>query len=99
MGLPIEVDRDTIADVCRRHGMVWLAFFGSVIHDDFGPDSNVDVLVRFGPARVPGLLALAEMQFELADVLGHKADRRTPEDLSEHFRHSAVAEAVTQYVA
>jgi predicted nucleotidyltransferase len=99
VSLPIEVDRDTIAGFCRRHGIVWLAFFGSVIHDDFGPDSDVDVLVQFDPTRIPGLLALAEMEFELADLLGRKADLRTPEDLSEYFRDKVVAEAVTQYVA
>ena len=99
MGLPIAVDTTQIADFCRRHHIRYLGFFGSVIHDEFGPDSDVDVLVRFDPEHIPGLLGLAEMEFELSDLLGRKADLRTPEDLSRYFRDKVVAEAVTQYVA
>jgi len=99
MSLPIDVDSAQIAEFCRRNGIVWLAFFGSVIHDDFGPESDVDVLVRFDPEHIPGLLGLAEMEFELSDLIGRKADLRTPEDLSEYFRDRVVSEAVTQYVA
>ncbi|MBM3474211.1 MAG: nucleotidyltransferase family protein [Armatimonadetes bacterium] len=99
MSLPIEVDHDRLADFCRRHHIRYLGFFGSVIHDDFGPESDVDVLVRFDAEHIPGLLALAEMEFELSDLLGRKADLRTPEDLSQYFRDKVVAEAATQYVA
>ena len=40
---------------CRRHHIHKLALFGSVLRDDFGPDSDVDVLVEFEPGHVPGL--------------------------------------------
>ncbi len=99
VSLPIEMDTDRLTDFCRRHHIRYLGFFGSVIHGDFGPESDVDVLVEFDRQHIPGLLALAEMEFELSDLLGRRADLRTPEDLSEYFREKVVSEAVTQYVA
>ena len=99
MSLPNEVDRDRLADFCRRHHIRYLGFFGSVIHDDFGPDSDVDVLVRFEEGQTPSLFGIVDMEFELSELLGRKADLRTPEDLSRYFRDRVIAEAVTQYVA
>jgi len=83
--LPIAIERERVAEFCRRHHIRWLALFGSVLRDDFGPDSDVDVLVRFEP------------EGELTEMLGRKADLRTPEDLSRHFRDRVLSEAVVQY--
>ncbi|MBU0606661.1 MAG: nucleotidyltransferase domain-containing protein [Armatimonadetes bacterium] len=47
MPLAIHINRDQVAEVCRRHGIRRLSLFGSVLRDDFGPDSDVDVLVEF----------------------------------------------------
>ena len=55
MPAAIEVDRERIAEFCRRHHIRRLALFGSVLRDDFTPDSDVDVLVEFEPEHVPGL--------------------------------------------
>ena len=55
MPLPFEVDQKKIAEYCRKHSIARLAFFGSVLTSDFGPDSDVDVLVEFEPGHVPGL--------------------------------------------
>ncbi len=51
----INIDHDKIAEFCRRHHIRRLALFGSVLRDDFGPESDVDVLVEFEPGHVPGL--------------------------------------------
>jgi predicted nucleotidyltransferase len=51
----IMLDRTKLADFCRKHHIRKLAFFGSVLRDDFGPDSDVDVLVEFEPGFIPGL--------------------------------------------
>ena len=99
MGLPIAVDTAQIADFCRRNGIVWFAFFGSVLRGDFGPDSDVDVLVRFDPERIPGFFGLARIERELAGVLGRQVDLRLPEELSRYFRDEVLAEAVVQYAA
>ena len=95
----IPVPHDAIADFCRRHGIRRLAFFGSVLRDDFTPESDVDVLVEYEPERLPGLLGMAGQEIELSKLLGRKADLRTPEDLSRYFRAEVLAEAKTEYVA
>ena len=73
--------------------------FGSVLRDDFRPDSDVDVLVDFEPGQEPGLIALANMELELSELIGRKADLRTPEDLSRYFREKVVSTAEVQYAA
>jgi predicted nucleotidyltransferase len=92
----IPVDRARIADFCRRHYIRKLAFFGSVLRDDFSPDSDVDVLVEFEPDHIPGL-AFFGMELELAAILGRRADLNTPQFLSPAFRRQALEEAEVQY--
>jgi predicted nucleotidyltransferase len=94
----IALDGSKIADFCRRHHIRKLAFFGSVLRDDFGPDSDVDVLVEFEPAHVPGLAFFA-MERELSEILGRKADLNTPNFLGRHLRDRVMREAEVQYVA
>jgi len=70
----IDVDNERIAAFCRKHHIVKLAFFGSVLRDDFRPDSDVDVLVWFDPGHIPSLFGIAGMEIELTDILGRKVD-------------------------
>ena len=96
----IAVDRERIAAFCRKHHIRKLAFFGSVLRDDFRPDSDVDVLVEFEPGHVPGFIRLASMEFELSELLGGRTvDMGPPEDLSRYFRDEVVAAAEIQYAA
>ena len=92
----IEIPADRIADFCRRHHIRRLALFGSVLRDDFQPDSDVDVLVEFKAGRSPGL-AFFGMEEELSELLGRKAELHTPNFLSRYFRDKVQAEAETQY--
>jgi predicted nucleotidyltransferase len=92
----ISVDSNVVADFCRRHRIRKLAFFGSVLRNDFGPESDVDVLVEFEPGHVPGL-AFLSMEEELSKILGRKVDLNTPGFLSPYFRDQVVAEAEVQY--
>ncbi len=93
------IDKDKIREFCERHYIRRLAIFGSALRDDFGPDSDVDVLVDFMPGHTPGFFKLFEMEEELSGLLGgHKIDIRTPEDLSRYFRDKVVATAQVQYV-
>jgi hypothetical protein len=96
--IKIEIPKDEIAEFCRRHHIVKLSFFGSVLRDDFGPESDVDVLVEFDPAHIPGLMRFVGMEMKLSEILGRKADLNTPQDLSKYFRNKALAEAQVQYV-
>jgi len=92
----ISLDNAQIAEFCRRHHIRRLAFFGSVLREDFGPDSDVDVLVEFEPGHVPGL-AFMTMERELSEILGRKVDLNTPGFLSPYYRDRVLAEAEVQY--
>lgn len=94
----IAIDREAIADFCRRHQVRRLALFGSVLRDDFTPDSDVDVLVEFEPGHTPGL-AFFGMQREFSEILGRKVDLNTPQDLSRYIREAVLADAEVLYDA
>lgn len=99
MNRQAPVSKAALATFCREHGITRLAIFGSALRDDFGPDSDVDLLVEFQPDRIPGLLGIAGMEMELSELFdGRKVDMRTPEDLSPYFRQDVLAVAEDQYV-
>ena len=98
MAAKIAPDKERIAEFCRRNHIVRLAFFGSVLRDDFSPESDVDVLVEFEEGHVPGLAFFA-METELAEIIGHKVDLNTPQFLSPYFRNEILAHAEVQYAA
>ncbi len=94
----ISLPKRKLAAFCRQKNIVKLALFGSVLRDDFGSDSDLDVLVEFAKGHVPGFLRLASMERELSRLLGgRKVDMRTPQDLSPYFRDKVVAGAEVQY--
>ena len=94
----IAVPRDEIAAVCRRYHIRTLALFGSVLREDFAPDSDVDVLVEFEPGRTPGFFTIARIARELSPLLGgREVDLRTPQDLSRYFRDEVVNSAIAVY--
>jgi len=94
----IELPQDKIASFCKKHHIRKLALFGSVLRDDLGPGSDIDILVEFEPGKVPSFFRLFDMEEELSAILGgRKVDIRTPEDLSRYFRDRVLAAAVVQY--
>jgi hypothetical protein len=97
MPIAIAADRQAIVDFCRRRQIRKLALFGSVLREDFRPDSDVDVLVEFQPGARVGLIRLAGMERELSRILGRKADIRTPGDLSPYFRDDVMCSAEVLY--
>lgn len=93
------VPDDQIAQFCKRHHIRRLALFGSVLRDDFGPDSDIDVLVEFESGHVPGLITLAGIEHELSEFLGgRKVDINTLLTLSRYFRDEVLREAEVMYV-
>lgn len=98
MPIHIAIDKEKIAAFCKENHICRLALFGSVLREDFGSDSDVDVLVEFEPGRVPGL-AFFRMQEEISGIIGRKVDLNTAEDLSKYFRDEVLAEAEVQYDA
>jgi predicted nucleotidyltransferase len=97
MPVQIEIPQEAIAAFCRQHNIRRLSLFGSVLRDDFRPDSDVDVLVEFEAGAVVGLFDIARMERELSPLFGRKVDLRTPGDLSRYFRDSVLAMAEVQY--
>ena len=98
MTVQIEIHEEQIAAFCRANRIRKLWLFGSVLNDDFGPESDVDVLVEFEPGAKVGFLDMASMQIELTGLLGRRVDLRTPAEISRHFRQEVMDAAELQYV-
>jgi uncharacterized protein len=94
----IEIPRRELAEFCRRNRIRKMSFFGSILRDDFRPQSDVDVLVEFEPGARTGLKFFS-MQEELSEILGRKVDLNTLGFLSKDFREQVLAEAEVQYDA
>ena len=94
----VSISQERLVEFCRANGIVRLAIFGSALRDNFGPESDIDVLVEFAPGRAPGLLGIAGMEIDLSALFGgRKVDLRTPEDLSRYFRQEVLDMAEIQY--
>jgi uncharacterized protein len=94
----ISISAEKIADVCRRHRIRWLALFGSVLRDDFRPDSDIDVLVEFEPEQRYTYFTLAEVEEDLSAVLGRKVDLHVPKSLHPFLRDKVLRQAEAVYV-
>ena len=95
----ISVDRDAISAFCRRQHIARLALFGSVLRDDFSPDSDVDVLVEFQAGHVPGL-NFVSIEREFSRLLnGRRVDMVTPKFLNPRIRDQVLRSAEPLYVA
>ena len=94
----IDIPTERIAEFCRQNRIRRLALFGSVLRDDFGPASDVDVLVEFEPGTRVGLRFFG-LEIELSEILGRKVDLNTPGFISDHYRDEVLAEAEVQYDA
>lgn len=98
MNPQVSVSIVALTAFCQENGIRRLAVFGSALRDDFGPASDIDLLVEFEPDRIPGLLGVAGMEMELSVLLaGRKVDLRTAEDLSPYFRQDVLDRAEVQY--
>ena len=96
--LPIDIPAQAIADFCRRNHIRTLSLFGSVLRDDFRPDSDVDVLVEFEPGHTPGL-AFFTMARELAAILGREVDFLTEGFFEDDLRELVKSTAYPLYDA
>ncbi len=95
----LSIPDEPVAALCRRYGVHRLSLFGSVLREDFGPESDIDVLVEFPAGETPSLLELGGMVMELRAIFGRDVDLKTPGFLSRYFRDKVVREARTLYVA
>ncbi len=93
----INMTESQIADFCQSNHIRKFAFYGSVLRDDFRPDSDIDVLVEFEPNQPIGLMEVVRMERLLSELMGRKVDLRTPKELSRYFRDKVISEAETLY--
>ncbi len=94
----IQLDGSVLESFCRRHHVKRMSVFGSILRDDFGSDSDIDMLVEFEPGHVPGL-AFFRMEAELSEMLGRKVDLNTVGFLGKSIRESVLAAARVVYDA
>ena len=97
--LMIDIPRNRLADLCRRHHVRKLSLFGSVLRDDFGPDSDVDVLVEFDQGHTPGW-EIIDIQDDFSTLFdGRRVDMVNPKYLNPRLRPGVLGTAVVQYDA
>mgnify|MGYP001581039672 CR=1 FL=1 len=92
----VQIPAESVAEFCHRNGIRRLSLFGSILREDFRPESDVDVLVEFQPGVRAGLRFFA-IERELSGLFGRKVDLNTPGFLSKCFREEVLAEAVVPY--
>ena len=93
----ISLTKEQITKFCQNNHIRKFAFFGSILRDDFRPDSDVDILVDLDYSVPIGLFQIARMERQLSEMIGRKVDLRTPEDLSDYFRDEVISEAEVLY--
>jgi len=95
----VPVSYEVIAAFCQRHHIRKLALFGSVLRDDFRPDSDIDVLVEFQQNYTPGFMGITDLEMQLSEMFGQQVDLRTASELSRYFRRQVVETAEVMYAA
>jgi uncharacterized protein len=96
--LPITIPKDLLAAFCKAHHVRRLSFFGSILREDFKPESDIDILIEFQPEHTPGYLGMVRLQRELSKLFGgRRIDLRTPRELSKYFRQNVIEGAAVQY--
>jgi len=95
----IEIPSEALNDLCRRYQVRELALFGSVLRDDFRPDSDIDILVTFAPTAKIGFIAFNQMQRELSTLLQRPVDLVPKQGLKPVIKQDVLVEAQVIYAA
>jgi predicted nucleotidyltransferase len=97
MDTKIYIPGNKLKDFCRQNRIRRLSLFGSVLRDDFTPESDVDMLVEFEPDARVGLIALAGMEIELSGIVGRRVELHTVAGLHPYFREDVLRLAKVAY--
>lgn len=92
----IQISHLQLKQFCRKYHIRKLSYFGSVLRQDFGPQSDIDVLVEFEPGKTPGF-EFFTIEQELSILLGRKVDLETTNFLSPEIRAAVDSELVIAY--
>jgi predicted nucleotidyltransferase len=95
----LKIPKKQLNEFCKKNHITKLSLFGSALRDDFGSDSDVDMLVEFSPEARVGLVGFAGLELELSEILGRKVGLNTPDSVSKYYREKVLAEAEVQYDA
>ncbi|HEV7488839.1 MAG TPA: nucleotidyltransferase family protein [Thermoanaerobaculia bacterium] len=97
--IAIDYDKEKLRDFCQRWKVTEFSLFGSVVRDDFGPESDVDVLVTFAPQARRSLFDMVHMEDELVEIFGREVDlltrRSVEQSLNPIRRDSILGDAVS----
>ena len=92
----VFIPKDRLAECCRANGIARLDVFGSALREDFGPESDIDLLVKFDPGRTPGLFDIVRIEREFSELLGREVDlveRDAVEKSRNYIRRRAILES------
>ncbi len=89
----IPIPQDKIARFCKKNHIVTMSLFGSVLTDEFNPNSDVDFLVEFHSEHIPTLFDIVNMEEELNHIVGRHVDLKTAKGISRYFRDDVLAKA------
>ena len=92
----VSIPMAQLSDYCRANGIARLDVFGSALRADFGPESDIDLLVEFEPHRTLSLLDIVGMEQEFSDIFGRKVDlveRSAVERSRNYIRRAAILES------
>jgi predicted nucleotidyltransferase len=95
----IDLPQEQLTAFCQRHHIAYLALFGSALRDNFGPESDLDMLVEFEPGTKIGLLEFIGIQRELSSLLGRPVDLVPRDGLKWVIRDEVLASAKAIYDA
>ena len=95
----LSIDDAELQQFCKRNRIRELSFFGSVTRDDFGPDSDVDVIIEVLPPDTLNLMDLAALQLELTNLFGRQVHLHTPDMLHPYLRDRIRHKAQVAYAA
>ena len=93
----LKLNKLKISSFCKRHHIIFLALFGSILTSHFSTASDVDILVKFEKDNFPNLFDLVDMESELSSIVGRQVDLKTPNDLSPYFREEVLSSAKIIY--
>lgn len=95
----IAFPRSKVQAFCKKYKVKKFSFFGSVLTDRFGPESDIDILVEFEQDAHPTYFTLYDMETDLTDLFGRRTDVRTPNEISRYYRDQVLSEAKLIYAS
>ncbi len=91
------IPEDKLRKICQKHHIIKISLFGSALHGDLKPESDIDLLVKFKKGTTPGFITLCGIENELTALIGRKVDLRTIDDLSRYFKDEVINNSEVQY--